>query len=241
VNYKIFPTTADVAESLASQLAERIGSAFKNKSPLTIALSGGNTPKLLFQILAEKYLKVINWAYVHLFWADERCIQPDDADSNFGMTSELLLRKTDIPGENIHRIRGEDDPQTEASRYSEEILQYTKIRDNLPEFDIVILGMGEDGHTASIFPGNLELLHCEHICEMAIHPVSGQKRITLTGKIINNAREIIFLVTGRSKASVIAEVIGKKPKNLNYPAAHIVSSYGKTTWLLDKEASTLLE
>ena len=241
VTYRKFPTARDLAETLASELADRIRSAERNNSPLTLALSGGNTPKLLFSVLADEHLTSVNWRFIHFFWADERCVSPDDPESNYGMTERLLLGKTNIPRENIHRIWGENDPKTEAARYSEEIMKYTRQRNSLPVFDIVILGMGQDGHTASIFPGNLELLHSESICDMAIHPVSEQKRVTLTGKVINNADEIIFLVTGKDKAGIVSEVIGKRAKNLKFPAAHIISAGGKTSWLLDEEAGNLLE
>jgi 6-phosphogluconolactonase len=241
VTYRIFPTACDLAKTLASVLTDRIRSAERDTSTLTLALSGGNTPKLLLSVLADEHMTSVNWRFIHIFWVDERCVPPDDPESNYGMTERLLLGKTDTPPENIHRIRGENDPRTEAARYSEEILKYTRQRNNLPVFDIIILGMGEDGHTASIFPENLELLTSESICDMAIHPVSGQKRVTLTGKVINNADEIIFLVTGKDKAGIVSEVIKKKAKNLKYPAAHIISAGGKTSWLLDEEAGKLLE
>ncbi len=240
-NYKIFPTAHDLAEKLAFELADRMGSAERDNSPLTIALSGGNTPKLLFSVLAKKYLTSVNWSFVHLFWVDERCVAPEDPESNYGMTYRLLLDKIDIPMENIHRMRGENDPESEAERYSEEILKYIPLQNNLPVFDIILLGMGEDGHTASIFPGNLELIHSMRICDKAIHPVSGQRRITLTGKVINNARDIIFLVTGTDKADIVYEIIKKREKNLKFPAANIISGRGRTLWLLDKEAGSLLK
>lgn len=240
MNYNVFPTPLDLAESLASRLSKSIDSAFKRNSLITIALSGGNTPKLLFSVLKDNYADNINWRSVHLFWVDERCVAPDDKESNYGMTAELLPLKTAIPPGNVHRIRGEDDPGTEADRYSREILKYTGLRNGLPEFDIVILGMGEDGHTASIFPGNMDLINSKKICEVAIHPVTGQYRVTLTGPVINNAKDIIFMVSGSNKASVVAEIIGSKPKRMNYPATYINSVNGSTTWYLDSEAAGLL-
>jgi len=240
VTYRIFPTAHDLAKILASELADRIRSAEKDNSPLILALSGGNTPQLLFSVIAEEHLASVNWSFVHFFWTDERCVPPDDPESNFGLTERLLIGKTNTPRGNIHRIRGENDPKAEAARYSEEIMKYTRKHNSLPVFDIVILGMGEDGHVASIFPGNLELFHSESICDMTTHPVSGQKRVTLAGKVINNADEIIFIVTGKKKAGIVPEVIGKKAKNLKFPAAHIISNSGKTSWLLDEEAGRFL-
>ena len=138
-------------------------------------------------------------------------------------------------------MKGENDPGMEAVRYSEELLRYINLKNGLPVFDIILLGMGEDGHTASIFPGNIESFNSASICEQARHPVSGQRRVTLTGKVINNAREIIFLVTGKNKADIVHEIIKEREAFLEYPAANIHSEKGKITWLLDKEAGMHLE
>ena len=148
-------------------------------------------------------VSAVDWSFVHFFWGDERCVPPDDPESNFGMVNSGFLSKIDIPAINIHRIRGEEDPSTEAVRYSSEIVNYTRTTCGLPVFDQIILGMGEDGHTVSIFPSNSEMLYSEKICEVATHPLSGQKRITITGKVINNSDVVTFLVTGHSKADVV--------------------------------------
>ena len=241
ITYRIFPTAPDLAERLAFDLAKKIEKAEKENSPLNLALSGGNTPKILFSVLAEKYRSSLNWSFVNLFWVDERCVSPDDPESNYGMTHRLLLEKIDIPTQNIHRMKGENDPGTETVRYSEEILKYIALKNGLPVFDIVLLGMGEDGHTASIFPGNIGSFNSTGICEQAIHPVSGQKRVTLTGKVINNAREIIFLVTGKNKADIVHKIIKGREAFPEYPAANIYTEHGKTLWFLDKEAGMHLE
>lgn len=239
--YRIFPTALDLAERVALDLADKIRSAERDNSPIALALSGGNTPRLLFAVLAEKYHSSLNWSFVNIFWVDERCVSPGDPESNYGMTNRLLFEKIDIPRQNIHRIKGENDPEQEADRYSEEILKYIPLKNGLPSYDIILLGMGEDGHTASIFPGNIESFNSTRICEIAIHPVSGQKRVSLTGKVINNADEIIFLVTGKNKADIVHQIITRKEAYLRYPAANIYSEHGKTTWLLDKEAGRYLE
>ena len=139
ITYRIFPTALDLAERLASDLANKIEKAEKDNSPLTLALSGGNTPKLLFSVLAEKYHSSVNWHFVNLFWVDERCVPPNDPESNYGMTYRLLLEKIDIPMQNIHRMKGENDPGTEAVRYSEEILANIRLVNDLPVFDIILL------------------------------------------------------------------------------------------------------
>lgn len=237
---KIFPTPFELAEKFAEEMVSLInGSAPKNK-PFTVALSGGTTPELLFSVLGDHFSKSVQWKFVHLFWGDERCVPPENIESNYGMTKRKLIDKIGIPSSNIHRIIGENDPVSEAVRYSEEISANTEERDGLPMFDLVILGLGDDGHTASIFPHNSELLNSCSICEVAVHPVTHQRRITITGKILNNAKDIAFLVTGKRKAEIVEKIVNKKPSSQNFPASHIVPDYGNLTWFIDKDAGSLL-
>jgi 6-phosphogluconolactonase len=156
------------------------------------------------------------------------------------MARRSLLGKINIPASNIHRIRGESDPAEEASRYSLEIIEYTRQRDLLPVFDLIILGLGEDGHTASIFPSNMDLIDSFRICELASHPVTGQKRITLTGRLINNAEKVTFLTTGKKKAGIVEKILNKSYAAQNFPASMIVPVYGELEWFLDKDAASLL-
>ena len=239
--FKIFPSPSELAEAFAEELTGRINIAGKSGLPFTLAVSGGNTPRLLFSILAEKYCSSVDWGNVQFFWVDERCVSPVDPESNFGMTKSILLDKIKIPGSNIHRIKGEDDPVKEAERYAQEILLHVRSEDQLPAFDQVILGMGDDGHTASIFPGNLDLLRSENICEASVHPLTGQRRISLTGKVINNADFITFLATGKNKAGIIEEIYNKKAQYMNYPASYIVPSRGVITWFIDEKAGELIK
>jgi 6-phosphogluconolactonase len=152
----------------------------------------------------------------------------------------MLLSKIGMPEKNIHRIKGEEDPLEEAVRYSDEISRFTEKRDGWPLIDIVLLGLGEDGHTASVFPGNIRLIESDKICEVAVHPVSGQKRITITGRVINNAHKVTFLVTGGKKAEVVEKILKNIPPAQNYPASFIVPVYGNLNWYLDSEAAGLL-
>ncbi|MEL6945602.1 MAG: 6-phosphogluconolactonase, partial [Bacteroidota bacterium] len=179
--------------AVARQFAEDLLSMTEGKGKVTIALSGGSTPKVLFKLLADEYLDRINWSVVHFFWGDERCVLPDDDDSNFKMTNELLLQHISESQRNVYRVKGEDDPKEEAKRYAQVIEQVVDQANGLPQFDVMILGMGDDGHTASIFPHQMELLDADTICATAQHPVSGQIRVSLTGKVINNARQTAFL------------------------------------------------
>ena len=235
--YKIYKTPHDLAEAFAGELIKEISKAAGKKNTFTIALSGGSTPRILYSVLAEKYGQSADWSFVHFFWGDERCVPPDDPESNFGMANSAFLRRIDIPVMNIHRIRGEEDPSAEADRYSTEIVNYTRNSRGLPVFDQIILGMGEDGHTVSIFPSNSELLCSDMVCEVAVHPLTGQKRITITGKVINNSAAVTFLVTGHSKAGVVEQIFNK---GLVFPASCINPSHGRLNWLLDEKAGLFI-
>jgi len=237
---KIFTSPEELAERFAEKLIGMINDSNAKEKPFTIALSGGITPKLLFSVLGDHFSDSISWEYVHFFWGDERCVPPDDPESNFRMTKKSLLDKIKIPLENIHRIMGEKDPDEEAARYSNEIVSFTREVKKLPAFDLIILGLGEDGHTASIFPGNSKLLNSDKVCEVAVHPVSFQKRITITGKVINNAKHIVFLVTGANKADVVSAIIGKK-RVFDYPAAYIEPQSGVLNWYLDNAAAAMID
>jgi 6-phosphogluconolactonase len=236
---KISSSRADLAFEFASELAAMINNAAAKGKYLNVALSGGNTPSHLFTVLANQFADKIKWEFVHFFWGDERCVPPDDPESNYGMTRRVLFEKIKIPASNIHRVRGEDKPQKEAERYSSEILSFTRLKDNLPRFDLIILGLGEDGHTASIFPGNESLFRSGKVCEVAVHPVTGQKRITLTGSVLNNAEIIIFLVTGTAKADIVADII-ERPGITDYPAASVEPVHGTLKWYLDIDAASML-
>ncbi len=206
-----------------------------------LALSGGSTPKIIFQTLAEMYKEKINWSKIHLFWGDERCVPPESDESNYGMTKKYLLDYIDIPKKNVHPVDGNNIPEEETVRYSDEIKNIVRVKNGFPKFDLVILGIGEDGHTASIFPDQMSLLNSEKICEVAVHPGSGQKRITLTGKVINNAEEIIFLITGESKANIVKELFSKDEiKVKKYPAANISPGNGTLEFFMDENAAKLL-
>ncbi|MEJ2105027.1 MAG: 6-phosphogluconolactonase [Ignavibacteriaceae bacterium] len=223
---------------LAEAFCEELLLLSANRDKVFLALSGGSTPKIVFQTLVKDYKSKINWNKIHLFWGDERCVPPDDEESNFGMTKKFLLDSISIPEENIHRIRGENNPDAEAKRYSEEIVKYVPLKKGIPSFDIVMLGIGEDGHTASIFPNQMQLLNSDNFCEVAVHPQSGQKRVTLTGRVINNAKEVIFLVTGKNKSQIIKKILVKKSRK--FPAEFIQPVEGNLKYFIDSEASELL-
>ncbi len=237
---KIFDSPQELAERFAEEVVRIADESEKAGVPVCICLSGGSTPELLYNIIGDRFSKEIKWSNVHLFWGDERCVAPENPESNFRMTRNSLLEKIDIPPSNIHRIQGENDPVNEAFRYSLEITEFTKTRDGLPVFDLIILGLGEDGHTASIFPSAISLMDSDRICDVASHPVSKQIRITLTGRVINNAERVAFLVTGSKKAGIVEKIIRKISTEEHFPASGIAPVYGELSWYLDSEAASLL-
>ena len=234
---KTFKDKIELADSFCKELLK----LNLEQDLLNLALSGGSTPKVIFQTLAEKYKSKIDWNRINLFWGDERCVSSQSDESNYGMTKKYLLDYIDIPQKNVHPVDGNNNPENEAIRYSDEIKKIVPLKNGFPKFDLVMLGIGEDGHTASIFPDQMNLLESDKICEVAVHPETEQKRITLTGKVINNAKRIIFLVTGESKAEIMKllfEVDESKMKK--YPAANINPKNGELNFFLDQKAAQLL-
>lgn len=248
INYKlymirdirVFPTNDLLAESLAEDICELINNHSGNDSYFTIALSGGKTPDLLFSVLGKKFNDEGFWKNVRFFWVDERCVPPDDEESNFRKAHDLFFGKTGIDKGKIFRIRGENNPVAEAERYSEVISENTAHKRGLPSFSLILLGLGEDGHTASIFPGNESLFNSGKICDAAVHPVTGQKRVTLTGKVINNAEIVIFLAAGLNKAGMVRKILKGDEFETKFPASYINPADGKLIWYIDSDAASLL-
>ncbi len=234
----VFPTIDKLAEYAAGLLNTVIAETADGEY-LTIALSGGSTPKRIFNYISSHDKGKTDWEKVRFFWVDERCVPPDDDESNYKMTRLRLLENIAIPEQNIFRIHGEADPEKEAICYSNIIGGNVPFENNLPRFDLIILGLGEDGHTASIFPGNTVMFQSAKICEVATHPQSGQKRISITGPVINNAREVFFIVTGPNKADIVARIL--QDSNTGLPASLVKPANGKLTWLLDADAAGKLK
>lgn len=228
----------DVLSDKVAKLLQSGAEATENY--FTVALSGGSTPKAIFKYLAQNYKDKIPWNKIKFFWGDERCVPADHPDSNYLMTKENLFDKIEIPAENIFPVDGDNIPTDEAVRYSSIIKENVVMKDGFPKFNLILLGLGEDGHTASIFPNQMNLLNSENICEVAQHPALHQKRITLTGEVINNAEQTIFLVTGASKAKMVDMIINKRTDFEKPPASHIKPKHGKLIWMLDEAAGSLI-
>ncbi len=233
----IFNSISELADYIGRILIENLSTKGEGQY-LSLALSGGSTPEQIFKYLSIHYKELVNWNKIKFFWVDERCVPPGDKESNYKMTCESLFENLNISKDNIYRIYGEADPKSESKRYSNILSKNVAPENNFPRFDVVLLGLGEDGHTASIFPDKLDLFETQEFCMVAVHPESGQKRITLTGKVINNAKNVLFIITGNNKAKIAAEVIEKKNKIL--PASFIHPVKGSLKWLLDSEAAKFL-
>ncbi|WP_411031985.1 6-phosphogluconolactonase [Spongiimicrobium sp. 3-5] len=229
---KIYKSKQEVAQHFSEYLKRLI----QKGESIHIALSGGSTPKIVFDYLADNF-KDLDWSQVHFYWGDERCVPPTDDESNYRMTDEHLFSKISVPSTNIHRIKGEKNPSEEAVSYGELLNSTIPRSEDLPQFDLVILGMGDDGHTASIFPHEIHLWDAPNNCEVAVHPDSGQRRITLTGKVINNAKEVAFLVTGSSKSEKIREIMKSEGDYKTYPASLVAPNTGRLLWFLDEDAA----
>lgn len=227
--------------ALNRAFTERMKSILQQKEIVTLALSGGTTPKSMFDYWAQLPEGEINWKKIRFFWGDERCVPPTDDDSNYKMTKEHLFDIVPVPDENIFRIRGESDPRAEAGRYGELLGRELETVDGVPSFDILMLGMGDDGHTASIFPHEIALWDSPENCVAATHPVSGQKRVSLSGRVINAARNVFFLVTGENKADKVKEIIEQPDEaEKKYPAALVQPNSGHLYWFLDDKAAQKL-
>lgn len=235
----IFNNPEELADQFAGKLMKWIADSADDHFHL--AISGGHTPNLLFSKLALKYANSPQWKKTRIWWVDERMVDPDDPESNFGTVNRVLFSRISIPSGNIHRIKGENDPDTEAASYAKQIQAKLKQHQGWPVFNLILLGMGDDGHTASIFPDQLQLLDSTQVCEVAVHPQSGQKRLTLTGHVLNNANRVCFLVTGKTKASRVKEIFDGKEEAAKLPAFHIVPEKNAAEWFLDYEAAGLLK
>ena len=228
------------AEMMVSLALEKL----KSKEPFAVALSGGSTPKNMFAILANDAAlrNQMPWDRVHFFWGDERHVAPDHTDSNFRMTNEVMLSRVPVPPENIHRIRAENpDAGKTAEDYEQELRGFFKLEpEQLPAFDCVFLGMGPDGHTASLFPGTKALHERKQLVVSNWVAKFQSFRITLTAPVLNNADTVIFLVSGEEKAEPLRVVLEGQKQTDRFPSQLIEPTHGKLLWLVDRAAARKL-
>lgn len=231
---EIFTDKLALAKTMKEDLMETFQTDVSTSPDYFLALAGGSTPRIVYEQWATIQDDSL-WMKMHFFWGDERCVPPDHDESNYKMAYDAFLSKIPVRKNRIHPIHGEENPDIEVQRYSEEIRNHVAPRSRLPQFDWILLGVGDDGHTASLFPNSPALNEKDSICVIARHPQSGQTRISLTLPIINNAKKITFLVTGKEKAAIIREIL--KDKSSNYPAARVKPGSGILQWYLDEEAA----
>lgn len=214
--------TYKTAEEALRATSEALVAAIKKSEsrPYRLALSGGSTAQALFKSWAEKYKDIIPWSNLRFYWVDERCVSPEDEESNYKHACRLLFSPLGIPDNHIRRIRGEQVPEVEAERYSEMVKGELPGDSGTPRFDCVILGIGTDGHVASIFPNNMELLADRRVYAVAQHPITKQQRVTLTGTVILKSPAILIPVIGKEKQGIMGE-IAREAKEC--PASYILA------------------
>jgi len=229
----------DVSRHAAEEFVRISNEAMGSGGRFTVALSGGSTPKALYTLLASDTFRVrIPWEKVHLFWGDERCVPPDHVDSNYRMVRESLIDHAPIPKENIHRMLGEDkDPGKAATTYEATLREsFGLASGQLPCFDLVLLGMGDDGHTASLFPHTAALSEMESLVVANYVEKFGTHRLTLTVPVINHAAQVAFLISGGPKAAVLKEVLEGKDDPHRLPSQLIHPVTGKLLYIIDQAA-----
>lgn len=231
---KVLPTPDALAQEAAERFAMHARIAIEQTGRFSVALSGGSTPKALHKCLAAKPLRdQIDWTRVQIFFGDERCVPPDHADSNYRMARETLLSQVPIPGDNIYRVRGEIEPADAAQEYGQ--LLKEKFADG--GLDLVLLGMGPDGHTASLFPHTAALTESKHRCVANHVEKLNAWRITMTAPFINRAAAVMLLVAGADKARRLESVFHSEPNPQEQPVQMIAPGSGKLAWLLDAAAA----
>jgi 6-phosphogluconolactonase len=235
---QVFSSPEKLAAAAADLFVDVGQTAMADRGLFRVALSGGTTPRHAYELLAEEPRSLaLPWSDVYVYFGDERCVPPDDELSNYRMARKAFLDKVPIPHANVHRIRGEADPGVAANNYA------SIIRSDLadpPHFDLVLLGLGPDGHTASLFPGSPPDLH-DNVLVRAVYAESqGMWRVTMTPKLINLARTVAFLVEGAEKADVLSKVIEGPRNPTAYPAQIVHPASGRLVWLVDELAAGML-
>lgn len=243
----IYPAKAELVEAAADRFLETVRRSLDGRGGCFIALAGGSTPRDLYARLAVRSREAGQcWDGVHLFWGDERAVAPDSPQSNYRMVKESLLDQIDIPPTNVHRIRGEVSAEQAAAEYAQ-VIQRTvpKGRSTVagppPRFDLVLLGVGEDGHTASLFAGTPVLEErLKYVSAVYVDKLQSW-RITLTYPILNRSRQVVFLVSGSSKAGVIGRISALKAPSKEFPASLVQPEDGKLFWMLDQQAAQFID
>jgi 6-phosphogluconolactonase len=237
----VFKDAGELALGAARNIQSIIRQTLSEQDRFSLVLSGGSTPRAIYTLLGQPpLLDHVTWSRVHFFWGDERCVPPDHAYSNYLMAYETLLSHLPLPSQNIHRIQGEILPGEAAGAYEQELAEFFGHKDRLPHLDLVMLGMGEDGHTASLFPGSPALDETERWIVAVEHtqpPTPLVSRISMTLPLLNAARRVALIVSGSNKAGLVRRAIsGEKGPSL-LPVQRVAPEDGELTWLLDEAAA----
>ncbi len=242
-----FPNKTELAETAAETTISLMQNAIRARNVCHIAISGGGTPRPVFELWGGAPLRdSVDWSRVHVWWADERCVPPTDEGSNYRLASETFLQQTGIPAENIHRVKGELAPEEAARDYAQQLYNASPGQPLWPRIDLALLGMGADGHTASLFPGDIsdDELTRPTLAVTADYDGRPANRVTLTPLILNTSRTIIFLATGARKASTLMRVLqldGDAADLQTYPATRIQPMGGDLIWFVDEAAASGLK
>ncbi len=237
-DFRVLPDAQALAAAASDLIAARIADRLRVASRFTLVLAGGSTPRLAYEVLAKRRAAAVPWERVHVFWTDERCVAPDDPDSNFGSAKSALLDHVPIPAANVHRLRAEIAPPSAAADEAErELREFFGDSDAFPQFDLVLLGVGEDGHTASLFPGDPALAEdTRWVVPVETDAKPPRHRITLTLPVLDGAHEVVFLAAGASKQPVVSAIRRDRTAAArNHPAARVRAA--RITWLVDEAAS----
>jgi len=230
---RIFKDADELSRAAADLFVTLAVQSIRERGRFLVALSGGSTPMALYRLLARE---PIDWTRIHVFWGDERLVPPEDAENSYGQAREALLKHIPIPTENIHRVASELDPVAAARDYASILREFAAPPLDWPRFDLVLLGLGEDGHTASLFPGSPVDATEPVIAVTAQYQGRPARRVTLTPLVFNAARQVIFLVTGANKAVTLKGVFSDYNSSEQVPAKRIQPADGQVTWLVDKAA-----
>lgn len=230
-------------DSLSRETADRFVAAVearaRTESAVRVALAGGSTPRRLYELLAHpEFQPRIPWTKLHFFWCDERLVPHDHPESNYRMTHESLLKHVPVPGQNVHPVRTQASADGAALAYEQELRAHFRQRRGVPAFDLILLGLGADGHTASLFPGAPALEEKDRLVVAAHPPAGGLARVTLTLPVLNQARQVFLLVTGETKAAALRAALEGSG---SLPAQRLHPPRGELLWLVDGAAASQLE
>jgi 6-phosphogluconolactonase len=237
---RIFKTLEELSQNAAKIFVQQAGQAIRARGQFLVALNGGSTPTRMFQILAADFREQVDWRQTHVFWGDERIVPTDHPENSYAQARDLFLRHVPIPEANVHRVNTELNPADAAKDYAYTLSQFAEPSIEQIRFDLVYLGMGEDGHTASLFPGS-SIDEAETVVPVtADYQGRPAQRVTLTPFVINHARLVAFMATGEKKAATLAQVLSGRYNPELYPAQRIDLKDGRIIWLVDEDAASKL-